>query len=171
VSILFRQIAGRQEGGDWKKGASHDAGILPQSGYGACLRNGMPDKGKPGCVGNIRAFNLVSEAGGWLAGHLQVFSGHLAVAAFEEFELHDLTFVKGGEAGGLHGGDVHKGILATTFGLDETIALLHVEPLNGSLHLHASFKTDRRAIQVRHGTMPKASFRNLWPEVLNAPFV
>jgi hypothetical protein len=53
-------------------------------------------------------------------------------AVFLDLELDLLTFIERAQSGALDGGDMHKDIPASTCGLNETIALLRVEPLHRS---------------------------------------
>jgi hypothetical protein len=62
--------------------------------------------------------------------HPEVHCGRFP-AVFLDLELDLLTFIERSWSGALDGGDVHEDIPAsTTYGLNETIALLRVEPLH-----------------------------------------
>src|SRR4029077_20908781 len=53
-------------------------------------------------------------------------------AVLLDLELDLLTFIERTQSGALDGGDVHEDIPASVCGLNETIALLRVEPLHRS---------------------------------------
>src|SRR5262249_36499422 len=63
--------------------------------------------------------------------HLEILRRRLAAVA-DQFELHALPLVERREAGTLNRRDVHEHILPAVRGLDETVALGRVEPLDRS---------------------------------------
>ncbi len=73
---------------------------------------------------------------------LQIFRGRLAgLAVHHDFEGNALTFPQLAEAGAFDGADMDKHVLTTTLGLDESITLLRVEPLHGTV-VHGSLLVD-----------------------------
>src|SRR5690348_10020730 len=64
-----------------------------------------------------------------LAARPEVHRGRFP-AVLLDLELDLLTFIERAQSGALDGGDVHEDIPASTCGLNETIALLRVEPLH-----------------------------------------
>ena len=73
---------------------------------------------------------------------LQIFRGRLAgLAVHHDFEGNALTFPQLAEAGAFDGADMDEHVLTTTLGLDESIALLRVEPLHGTV-VHGSLLID-----------------------------
>src|SRR6201999_4367369 len=64
----------------------------------------------------------------------QVLSSRFAgLAVRHDFEGHALTFPQLAEAGALDGAEMDKHVLTAILGLDESIALLRVEPLHGTV--------------------------------------
>jgi hypothetical protein len=73
---------------------------------------------------------------------LQIFRGRLAgFAVHHDFEGNALTFPQLAEAGAFDGADMDEHVLTTTLGLDESISLLCVEPLHGTV-VHGSLLVD-----------------------------
>ena len=67
------------------------------------------------------------------ASDLELARALAAVAAVDQLVLDRLVVLQALQAGGLDGGDVDEDVLATVSGLDEAVALLGVEPLDGAL--------------------------------------
>jgi hypothetical protein len=73
---------------------------------------------------------------------LQIFSGRLAgLAVHHDFEGNALAFSQLTKTGALDGADMDKHVLATALGLNESITLLRVEPLHGTV-VHGSLLID-----------------------------
>jgi hypothetical protein len=69
---------------------------------------------------------------------LEIFSGRLAgLAVHHDFEGNALTFPQLTEAGALDGADMDEYVLTAALGLNESISLLCVEPLHGTV-IHGS---------------------------------
>lgn len=64
----------------------------------------------------------------------QIRRGNLAVA-LDQLEFQLLAFSQRFKTGGLHGTDVHEGIVAATLKLDEAEALVRVEEFHGATTL------------------------------------
>jgi hypothetical protein len=62
----------------------------------------------------------------------QVHGRRLAVAATFDLVRNLLAFTKIAESRALDGRDVHKHVVSTLVGLDESITLLRVEPFDGA---------------------------------------
>jgi hypothetical protein len=84
-----------------------------------------------GCKLHREAASAVSRP----ASHsLEILGSRFAgLAVDHDLERDALTFFEFAQAGTLDGADVDEHVLAATFGLDESITLLRVEPLNGSV--------------------------------------
>jgi hypothetical protein len=75
----------------------------------------------------------VAAVSSWSEG-LQILGGRFAgLAVDHDFKRDALTFSQFAKAGALDGADVDEHVLAAIFGLDESITLLRVEPLYGSV--------------------------------------
>ena len=84
-----------------------------------------------------------------LAARPEVHRGRFSTVLLD-LELDLLTFVERAQSGALDGGDVHEDIPASTCGLDETIALLRVEPLHrAARHCRILQVSDRGLITPR----------------------
>ena len=89
-----------------------------------------------------------------LAARPEVHRGRFS-AVLLDLELDLLTFIERAQSGALDGGDVHEDIPASTCGLNETIALLRVEPLHRSarhfriLQCHLPYSTSFSSFWVR----------------------
>jgi hypothetical protein len=71
-------------------------------------------------------------------------------AVLLDLELDLLTFIERAQSGALDGGDVHEDVPASTCGLNETIALLRVEPLHRSVrHFRILQVSDQEFIAFR----------------------
>jgi hypothetical protein len=89
----------------------------------------------------IEARPMLGHASTHLHG-LEIFSGRLAgLAVHNDFEGNALTFPQLAEAGAFDGADMDEHVLTTTLGLDESISLLRVEPLHGTV-VHGSLLID-----------------------------
>ncbi len=74
------------------------------------------------------------ETGGVvLLDDLEIFGGHFAAPAFNQFVADLLAFGQPCKARLLDGADVHEGILRAVFGFDKAVPLGRVEPFYGSV--------------------------------------
>ena len=66
------------------------------------------------------------------SGALQVHGAGAAATVIFQIVVDALVAIECAHAGGFHGADVHKSVAAAVLGLDEAIALVGVEELDGS---------------------------------------
>jgi hypothetical protein len=84
---------------------------------------------------------------------LEILGGRFAgLAVDHDLERDALTFFQFAQASAFDSADVDEHVLAATFGLDESITLLRVEPLNGSVaHGALLFRNKRYEPREMHG--------------------
>ena len=95
-----------------------------------------------------------------LAARPEVHRGRFSTVLLD-LELDLLTFVERAQSGALDGGDVHEDIPASICGLNETIALLRVEPLHRSARHCRILRSQRSGIDsTRPGALKLRSVDN-----------
>jgi hypothetical protein len=100
---------------------------------GIASRRSLQQKRKQNEKPGLQACNPGSRLGG-----LQILGGRLSgLAVRHDFEGYALAFPQLAKSGALDSADMNEYVLTAAFGLNESITLLRVEPLHGSV-VHGS---------------------------------